>query len=137
MKNRPIDNRDIFEQVGNLFYAIAVDQHIQPLEVGELKSLISKDWLPRNLTKSLVSDETHFILVTMDSLQGNKVTANEAFSDFSKFYMLHPEVFSKEVRKRLLDTSVKIAKVFKADNPFNNPHLMELRDILNFERVKA
>ena len=41
-----IDNRDIFEQIGNLFYSIAADQHVKPLEVGELKALISKDWLP-------------------------------------------------------------------------------------------
>ncbi len=132
-----IDNRDIFEQVGNLFYSIAADQHVKPLEVGELKSLISKDWLPRNLSESLVSDETHFILMTMDSLSGTHTSSKEAFNEFAKFYALHSEAFSKEVKQRMLDTAVEIAKVFKADNPFNNPHLMALRDMLNLEKVKV
>jgi hypothetical protein len=132
-----IDNRDAFEQIGNLFYAIAADQHVKPLEVGELKSLISKDWLPRNINESHVSDETHCILMTMDSLEGNKTTAKEAFNEFSKFYALHPEVFSSEVRQRMLDTSVEITKIFKADNPFSNPHLIALQGLLNMSRVKA
>jgi hypothetical protein len=132
-----IDNRDIFEQIGNLFYAIAADQHVKPIEVGELKSLISKDWLPRNLGESLVSDETHFILITMDALEGNKTTAKEAFSDFSKFYSLHPEVFSKELKQRMLDTAVEITKIFKEDNPFSNPHLIALRELLKLDGVKA
>jgi hypothetical protein len=132
-----IDNRDIFEQIGNLFYAIAADQHVKPLEVGELKSMISKDWLPRNLSESGVSDETHCIIMTMDSLTGSNATAKEAFNAFSKFYALHSEVFSKEVKQRMLDTAVEITKIFKADNPFSNPHLVALRDLLRFHKVNA
>lgn len=132
-----IDNRDIFEQVGNLFYAIAADQHVKPLEVGELKSLISKDWLPRNLGESVVSEETHCILMTMDSLTGSNATAKEAFKEFSQFYRVHPEVFSREVKQRMLDTAVEITKIFKADNPFSNPHLVALRDLLKLGKAKV
>lgn len=133
-----VDNQDIYEQIGNLFYSIAADQHIKPLEVAELKLLISKDWLPRNLadTESIVSDETHYILMTMDTLQAEHVSAKEAFKEFHKFYTSHPEVFTKEIRKRLLDTALEITKIFKADNPFENLHLLALRDILNEKHVK-
>ncbi len=132
-----VDNRDIYEQIGNLFYSIAADQHVKPLEVGELKSLISKDWRPLNLTESVVSEETHCIVMTMDSLQGNQVSALMAFGEFSKFYSLHPEVFSKEVKQRMLDTAVEITTIFKADNPFNNPHLAALKDLLKLDKVKS
>lgn len=132
-----IDNKDVLEQIGNLFYAIAADQHVKPLEVAELKSLISKDWLPRNLRESFVSDETHYILLTMDALAGNKATAEEAFNEFSKFYALHPEGFSNEVKQRMLDTAVGITRIFKADNPFNNPHLIALKALLDPGKVKA
>jgi hypothetical protein len=132
-----IDNRDIFEQIGNLLYAIAADQHVKPLQVGELKSLISKDWLPRNFSESNVSDETHCIVMTIDSLTGSNATAKEAFDEFAKFYALHQEVFSDEVKQRMLDTSVEITKFFKADNPFSNQHLVALRDLLKLGKVEA
>lgn len=132
-----IDNEDIFEQIGNMFYAIAADQNIKPIEVAELKSLISKDWLPQNLDEYFVSDATHCILVTMDSLEGNNATAKEAYNEFLKFYRVHPEVFSNEVKQRMLDTAVEITKVFKADNPLNNPHLDALRNLLNLDKVKT
>lgn len=132
-----IDNKDIFEQIGNLFYAIAADQNVKPIEVAELKSLISKDWLPRNLNERVVSDATHCILVTMDSLKGNNATAKEAYNEFSKFYSLYPEVFSNDVKQRMLDTALEIARVFKADNPFDNVHLNALRGLVNFDEIKA
>jgi hypothetical protein len=132
-----IDNKDIFEQIGNLFYAIAADQNVKPIEVAELKSLISKDWLPRNLNERVVSDATHCILVTMDSLKGNKATAKEAYDEFLKFYRAHSEVFSSEVKERMLDTALEIIKVFRADNPLNNPHVDALRNLLNLDRAKV
>lgn len=133
-----IDNRDVYEQIGNLFYAIAADQHVKPLEVGELKLLISKDWLPRNLAanESVVSDETHCILVTMDTLEGNKVSAKYAFNEFSRFYAVHPEVFTREVKQRIFDTVAAITKIFQADNPFENAHLLPLKKLLDLGTVQ-
>lgn len=132
-----IESRDIFEQIGNLFYAIAADQHVKPLEVGELKALISKDWLPRNLAKnkSLVSDETHFIIMAMDTLEGAGATARNAFAEFAKFYKQHPGLFTEEVKQRILDTAVEITKIFKADNPFENKQLVALKELLALQNV--
>jgi hypothetical protein len=130
-----IDNRDIFEQIGTLFYAIAAEQQVKPLETAELKFLISEDWLPRNLeeTKGVVSDETHFILTTMDNLEGAETPAREAFSQFAKFYELHPEVFTVALTQRILDTGIKITRIFKADHPEDNAHLVALRRL--FKKV--
>jgi hypothetical protein len=134
-----IDNRDIFEQIGNLFYAIAADQHVKPLEVAELKLLISSDWLPRNFNtdQSIVPDETHFILFTMDTLAANSVPAKEAFSEFAKFYTVHPEIFSGELKERILKTAIDIVKVFKADNPLDNTMVKALTELVETGHVKA
>jgi hypothetical protein len=128
-----IDNREVFEQLGNLFYAIASEQHVKPLEVGELKMLISKDWLPRNLesNKSVVSDETHFILMTMDTLQASKTSAKDAFRQFAKFYKFYPEIFSPVLKRRILGTAAAINKIFKADNPADNASLVGLEGLFN------
>lgn len=134
-----IDNRDIFEQIGKLFYAIADRQHVKPLEFGELKSLISKDWLPRNLGQndSIVSEETHWIVLTMDALEGERTPAIEAFKEFSKFYKMYPQAFTKEVKQRILDTAIEITKIFKADNPSDNAQLVALKDLFGVTMEKA
>lgn len=130
-----IDTRDIFEQIGNLFYAIAADQHVKPLEVAELKSLISKDFLPRNHgIEQVVPDETHFIIMAMDSLHGNQISAKAAFNDFSKFYQLHPEVFTSELKQKICDTALEITKIFKTDNLLQNPQLIALKNLLGLKR---
>lgn len=132
-----IDNRDIYQQIGNLFYSIAADQHVKPLEVAELKLLISKDWLPRNLadSQSVVSGETHFILMTMDNLAAENVSAKDAFKDFHKFFEKNPYIFTNEIRQRMLETAIEITRIFKADNPFENRHLLLLRDILGVAKT--
>ena len=134
-----IENRDVFEQIGNLFYAIAADQQLKPLEAGELKFLISKDWLPRNLekNKSIISDETHFIVMAMDARLANKVSAREAFAEFARFYSLHSEIFTQEIKQRILDTSLEIIDIFKADNPSDNQSLVALTALFNNVCVDA
>jgi hypothetical protein len=128
-----IDNRDIFEQIGNLFYAIAAEQKVKPLEGAELKFLISEDWLPRNFeeTKGVVSDETHFILTAMDNLEGAQTPPREAFSQFVKFYELHPEVFTAELTQRILNTATQITRIFEADNTADNTGLIALKRLVN------
>ncbi len=127
-----IDTRDVFEQIGNLFYAIAAEQHVKPLEVAELKLLISRDWLPRNReeTRSVVSDETHFILTTMDTLQGAETSAQQAFNQFAKFYSLHPEIFTTELTRRIVETATEITQIFKADNPLDNATLIAVKALI-------
>lgn len=132
-----IDNRDVFEQIGNVFYAIAAEQHVKPLEVAELKSVITNDWLPRNLNDSMISDEAHGILIAMDTAEANNITAKEAFTDFVRFYKMHPDAFRVEVQKRMMDTAVKITKIFEADNPNQNSQLIALKKLLEVSQVNA
>ncbi len=127
-----IDNRDIFEQIGNVFYAIAADQHVNPLEVGELKLLIANDWLPgqANAVEGSTSEEAHCILMTMDSLQGTKATAEDAFREFEKFFKAHPEVFTPELKQRISRTGRDIVQIFREDKKVRNKHFDEVQRLL-------
>lgn len=131
-----IDNRDIYEQIGNVFYAIAHDQMIKPLEIGELKFLISTEWLPRNLdSETAVSDEAHCILVTIDSLEGNNVTSDEAYRDFEKFYRLNPEVFTSGLKDRILDTASEIVRVFHEKDTSGGRHFNDLKKLFSVQET--
>ena len=119
--------------IGNIFYAIAMDQHIKPLEIGELKLLISSEWLPQNpeSNEAGISDEAHCMLITMDTLQANNVTADEAFMDFVNFYGLHHELFTRELLNRVVETARNIMRVFKADGNAQNRSFSHLKDLLS------
>lgn len=131
-----IDNRDIYEQIGNVFYAIAHDQMIKPLEIGELKLLISTEWLPRNSdSETVVSDEAHCILVTIDSLQGNNVTSDEAYRDFEKFYRLNPAIFANGLKDRILDTSSEIVRLFHETDATGGKHFNALKKLFSVQET--
>ena len=59
------------------------------------------------------------------------------FNEFAKFYTIHPEVFSSEVKERMLNTAVDIVKIFKADNPHDNTMMKALRDLVEPGKVKV
>ena len=64
------NNREFFEQLGNLFYALAVDHSIKPIEVSELKMLISKDWMDFPQDSDLpIPQDVNFMFFEMDTLQ--------------------------------------------------------------------
>jgi hypothetical protein len=128
-----IDIRDIFEQIGNAFYAVATDLRVKPIEQGELKSIIAKDWLPRNQSgDGMISNEAHCIMMAMDANEGERLTSNDAFKEFSKFYQLHRDFFTTELMKRILDTANEIASTFKKGNSSDNSYLKNLKELFQF-----
>lgn len=129
-----IENRDIYEQIGNLFYAVATDQLITPLELAELKSLISKDWLPRN-PEAMISDETHWMLVAIDGLEGEGTLSDEAYEQFSRFFRQHQEIFTVEVRNRIFATCKEITEVFNHGKTTSKSKLGSLAKLLDISKV--
>lgn len=120
--------RQIFEQLGNLFYALASDQRVSALASGELKMLLRKDWLtePAHSSPDKVSEASHLIGLTVDTLETEKVQAREAFSDFSAFYGIHQEQFSSALKQRIMETAEAIIKIFPRPGT-KNVHLTELK----------
>lgn len=133
------ENREIFEEIGYLFYAVAMDQRIKPLEFGEMKLLISQEWMPRNLeeNRSIVHDETHFILMTLDTLQASGVSARDAFNEFKRFYAFHQDIFTKELKQRIVHTCMELNRIFEGDNPSENETLAALKALFISAEINA
>lgn len=123
--------REIFEQLGNLFYALAADQQISPMESGELKMLLRKDWLtePSHASDDKVSEAAHLIGLTIDSLQNQKVAAGDAYRMFSAFYKKHQEQFSYALKQKVMETAESIVKIFPAHGR-KSDRVKELKTLL-------
>ncbi len=123
--------REIFEQLGNLFYALAADQEISLMESGELKMLLRKDWLtePSHPSDDKVSEAAHLIGLTIDSLQNQKIAPEEAYHIFSVFYKKHQEQFSYALKQKVMETAESIVKIFPSHGR-KSDHLKELKILL-------
>src|SRR5687768_16433568 len=125
------DNREFFEQLGNLFYALAVGHSIEPIEVSELKMLISKDWMAYPQDSDLpIPEDVHFMFFEMDTLEAAQASALEAYNNFAKFYRLHPEVFTPALVDRIIETAASINSLFPARIPSKKDYFAELTELL-------
>ena len=105
--------REIFEQLGNLFYAMAAEQHTPLITSGELKMAIKKEWLNAGNGGGAqkVSEAAHVVGVTIDSLQNERTPFSEAFAAFERFYGKHAEQFSYALKKQILETADTIIRI--------------------------
>ena len=125
------DNREFFEQLGNLFYALAVGHSIEPIEVSELKMLISKDWMAYPQDSDLpIPQDVNFMFFEMDTLEAAQTSASEAYNNFAKFYRLHPEVFTPALVDRIIETATSINTFFPARIPTKKDYFAELLELL-------
>ena len=101
--------REIFEKLGNLFYALAADQQLSLMESGELKMLLKKDWLTEkeHHSEDKVSEAAHLIGLTIDSLQNEKTPAEDSYRVFADFYQKHSEQFSYALKRKVM-ASIKV-----------------------------
>lgn len=106
-------SREIFEQLGGLYHAIAAEQRTPLITSGELKMAIKKDWLSaaNGGGAQNVSEAAHLIGVTIDALQNEQVPADEAFAAFERFYQRHQEQFSQTLKKQILETADTIIRI--------------------------
>jgi hypothetical protein len=129
------DNREFFERLGDLFYSLAVDRSIKPIEFSELKMIISKDWMSQPQDSDLpIPENVHLMFVEMDTLKATDVPSTEAFYNFASFYGLHPEIFTTELLDRIKETAKSINAFFPTDSPYKNNHMGDL--VLLFQKKK-
>ena len=130
-----IDNREFFEQMGNLFYSLALDRSIEPIEFSELKMLISSDWMAQPQESDLpIPENVHLMFVEMDTLGATEVSSTEAYNNFARFFAIHPEVFTDELVQRIKETALAINAYFPAHFTPKKDHFREL--IILLEKKK-
>jgi hypothetical protein len=121
--------KEVFEKLGNLFYAIAKDQHVKPLEFGELKMIIRKHGVSDagGPAAEVVPEAAHHIVLAMDALKAEEASAEEAFQEFTKFYTTHKKQFSDSLKKKILLTAEAITEVFPSQSHLKNNHIIKLK----------
>jgi hypothetical protein len=126
------NSRELFEQLGKLFYSLAADRSIEPIEVSELKMLISKDWMAQPQDSKLpVPEDVHLMFVEMDTLQTTQVPSADAFNSFADYYASHPEAFTPLLLDRIRKTATSINALFLAHSPYKKDHFGDLLTLLN------
>jgi hypothetical protein len=119
----------IFDKLGNLFYAIAKDQHVEAMEFGELKMIIRKHGVSEieHPTAAVVSEPAHHIVLAMDALHAEGASADDAFQEFVNFYSAHDKQFSDTLKEKILATAEAITEVFPSGSRSKNNHIIKLR----------
>lgn len=122
-------DQEIFEKLGGLFYAIAKDQQVEVLEIGELKMVIRKNWYPDPGTpaEGAVPEASHHIVLSMDALVAKETSARDAFEAFTNFYTAHRKNFTDQLKKKILSTANAITEAFPARSRLKNNHIIKLR----------
>lgn len=121
--------REIFKKLGNLFYAIAKDQHVEAMEFGELKMIVRKHGVSEidHPTVAVVPEAAHHIVLAMDALQAEEASGDDAFQEFSNFYATHKKQFSDTLKEKILSTAEAITEVFPSGSRSKNNHVIKLR----------
>lgn len=122
--------REIFEKLGSLFYAIAKDQNVNVLEIGELKMIIRKHGVSdtnKGSAAEVVPEAAHHIVLAMDALKAEEASAEYAFQEFKEFFTTHKQQFSDDLKKKILLTAEAITEVFPSHSRLKNNHVMKLK----------
>lgn len=124
-------DREFFEQLGNLFYSLAVDRSVKPIEYSELKLLISKNWMTHPQDSDLpVPENVHFIFFTIDTLLTTNVSTEEAYNDFANYYSSNENLFTGELVDKILETAKELSSLFPLRTDGNRDHFRDLLTLL-------
>lgn len=108
-----------YEQLGNLFYAIAsADKSITSNEVNELKKQVTEKWLPlENTVDKYGSDAAHYITITFDYLFEERIAdGQETWENFEAYYLDNKAIFTNDLKHHILETAAAIANAFSGAN---------------------
>ena len=108
--------RDIFEQLGNLYYALAAERHFPSITSGELKMALRKDWLsPEKGEPRAIPEAAHLMSVAIDTLETERTPYEMAYATFEDFYRKHEEQFSYALKKQILETAETVMRVIPSE----------------------
>ena len=124
--------KDLSWVIGNLFYAIAMDNGATLLDFARLKRVIVDNrWRGGDSTERLmVSSEGHAILLTIDSLLGQRVPFVQAFKHFESFFDDYPELFTEQLKHMITDTAVDIIEELRNKSATHQLTISELSRLL-------
>ena len=128
----PNTARTFYQNLGNLFYAIAAaDKEINEEEVKTLKSLVEEEWVNLDDNKDEFGTDTAYqIEIIFDWLDENRPDAEVAFNEFKDYRQEHQNLFDEETDKLIWKTAYKIAVSFAGKNEDEMVMLAKLKELL-------
>ncbi len=128
-----INHQQLYERLGNLFYAIAAADHsVRKTEEESLKEKINSIWVPmENSTDQFGTDRAHYIFISFDYLHAENADPEASFKQFEDFYRHHSAIMDDDVKKRILQTAEAIADSFSRVNKTELVYLDRLRKLLD------
>lgn len=124
----------IYEQLGNLFYSIAAaDNAISPKEISKLREEVEKHWVPlEDSTDRFGTDAAQYIGISFDYLLDEQIpTADEAWERFEAFYIDNRELFSHDLKHKILESAAAIANAYAGANKAELTRLSRLTLLFN------
>lgn len=118
MKNTPKTMNGLYENLGKLFYAMAIaDGSVHAKEWDKVKEIVKEDWLyVDDFTDRYGTDAANQIEIVFDVLMEYPKSSEECFEEFKEFYKAHPHAFSKEIKSLTGKTANVIANSFSGRN---------------------
>lgn len=118
MKNTPKTMNGLYENLGKLFYAVAIsDGTVHAKEWDKVKEIVKEDWLyVDDFTDRYGSDAANQIEIVFNVLMEYTKTSEECFEEFTNFYEQHPHAFSDKIKVLTRKTATAIANSFSGKN---------------------
>ena len=118
MENTQKIGKELYENLGKLFYAIAMaDSRVHSKEVSKLRSFIRKYWLEVDeLEDEFGTDAAFQIESVFDWAMDNEEDGEACYDGFKEFYKDNSKMFSKFIKVLILDTANAISNSFSGKN---------------------
>lgn len=118
MRNTARIINELYENLGKLFYAVAVcDGTIHIKEWDKVEEIVEKDWLyVDDFTDRYGTDAANKIEVVFDMLLESEKSSGECFKEFKDFYKENSHAFTKEIKSLTKKTANAIANSFSGKN---------------------
>ncbi len=124
--------RELYRELGNLFYAIAAaDKKIRPEEKKTLHDEILYAWKHHeNSTDRFGSDRAFLIEFEFETLEDDAVSAENAYQLFETYYRGHEKEFDAASRMKIFNSARHIAECVRKINHEELNYLIRLKTLL-------
>lgn len=118
MKNSKAIGKKLYENLGELFYAIAkADSRVHGKEISKLRSFIRKYWLEVDgLEDEFGTDAAFQIESVFDWSMENDLDSEVCYESFKEFYKDNGGLFTAFIKVLILDTAHAISNSFAGKN---------------------
>ncbi len=131
-KNIIMLTKEMYEQLGRLFYAVAaIDRSVKEKEVAELNRIVQEEWVPAESHKDAFgTDIAYQIEIVFDWLLAEDTEAEACWQDFRAYHDAHPALFTPALNALIIRTVDSIAHAFSGVNKAESQLLHDIHVLL-------